>query len=351
MKKITKQYVTCLILTFCLIPILAYSAATLEKQRLTLAVGGKSSLYYLPLTIAEQLGYFKEVGLEVNIVDFAGGSKSLQALIGGSVDVVNGAYEHTIKLQAKKQIITAFVLTGQTPQIVLAASRKTLPHYQKMSDLKGKKIGITAPGSSTHMFAVFLLKQTGLSPDSVSFIHLNTPLHAIGAIQRGEIDALVYTEPVISLLEKDNAIQIIVDTRTPEGSRAVFGETMLAGALYTKPSFLNNHPETVKALTRAMLKALHWLKNASPEQVAAVVPRSYLLNNPSLYKLAYSHISHSFSETGLFSQDAAKNVLRVLTIFDTNIRPNTIDLNRTYTNEIVYQVMKGKSTQTNKYGD
>src|SRR4051812_32027911 len=63
----------------------------LEKAKVAIAVGGKASFYYLPLTISEQLGYFKAEGLDVEISDFAGGAKALQALVGGSADVVNGA--------------------------------------------------------------------------------------------------------------------------------------------------------------------------------------------------------------------------------------------------------------------
>lgn len=72
-----------------------------EKTKVTIAVGGKNLFYYLPLTIAERLGYFKEEGLDVEIVDFAGGAKALQAVVGGSADVVSGAFEHTIALQSK----------------------------------------------------------------------------------------------------------------------------------------------------------------------------------------------------------------------------------------------------------
>ena len=78
-------------------------AQNAEKPKLTLGVGGKQLLYYLPLTVAEKKGYFKEQGLDVEINDFGGGAKSLQALVGGSVDVVTGAYEHTIRMQAKGQ--------------------------------------------------------------------------------------------------------------------------------------------------------------------------------------------------------------------------------------------------------
>ena len=81
----------------------------LEKSKVSIAVGGKAAFYYLPLTISEQLGYFKAEGLEVEISDFAGGARALQALVGGSADIVSGAYEHTINLQSKGQQFQAFI--------------------------------------------------------------------------------------------------------------------------------------------------------------------------------------------------------------------------------------------------
>ena len=74
----------------------AAQSQALEKPKLSIAVGGKSLFYYLPLTIADRQGYFKAEGLDVEINDFPGGARALQALLGGSVDVVSGAYEHTI---------------------------------------------------------------------------------------------------------------------------------------------------------------------------------------------------------------------------------------------------------------
>ncbi|MDL4455000.1 ABC transporter substrate-binding protein [Klebsiella michiganensis] len=259
------------------------STLPLEKPRLTIAVaGGKSILYNLPLTIAEQKGYFKEAGLQVDIADFAGGGKALQALIGGSADVVSGSYEHTITLQNKNQYITAFIMTGQAPQIVVAVSRKTMPGYHQISDLKGKRIGISAPGSSTNMVANVVLARAGLKPGDVSFIGVGTTAGAVDALRSGRIDAIANTEPVISLLEKSNDIIIVADTRTKTGTEFVFGGPMPAGSLYAKESFLKSNPATVQALTSAMLKALLWLNTASPEEVAAVVPENYLLGSGPL---------------------------------------------------------------------
>src|SRR5688500_20323222 len=78
-----------------------------EKRDVHIAVGGKSAFYYLPLTIAEQLGYFKAEGLEVKISDFAGGSAALRAVVGGSAEVVAGADAHAISLQGKKHVLHA----------------------------------------------------------------------------------------------------------------------------------------------------------------------------------------------------------------------------------------------------
>src|SRR4029077_2891523 len=141
-----------------------------EATKVRLAVGGKSSLYYLPLTITERLGYFKEAGLDVEISDFAGGAKSLQALIGGSADVVTGSFDHTIQMQAKKQSIVALVQMGRFPGFALALRKEKAGTYKDAKDLKGMKIGVTAPGSSTHFMVLYMMAQAGLKPDEASFV-------------------------------------------------------------------------------------------------------------------------------------------------------------------------------------
>jgi ABC-type nitrate/sulfonate/bicarbonate transport systems, periplasmic components len=91
----------------------AGSAQQLEKLSVRLGVANKSHLYYLPVTLAERRGYFKDYGLNVSIVDFEGGSQSLDALLGGSVDLVTGAYEHVLHMQAKGQDIRALIELGR----------------------------------------------------------------------------------------------------------------------------------------------------------------------------------------------------------------------------------------------
>src|SRR5258706_10803698 len=194
----------------------------IEKPDLVLGVGGKSSLYYLPVTLAERLGYFKEQGLSVTITDFGGGSKSLQSLIGGSADVVTGAYEHTIRMQSKGQDIAAVIELGRFPGMVLAVRKDKAAQVKSFGDLKGMKIGVSAPGSSTNFFANALIARDGVKPDEVSIIGVGTGLSAVAAVKKGEIDAIVNLDPVMTKLDQDGDIVILADSRTDEGHMKLF---------------------------------------------------------------------------------------------------------------------------------
>src|SRR5437762_9001098 len=154
----------------CLAARSSVAAPALEKQNVKIAVGGKTLFYYLPLTIAERLGYFKDEGLEVEISDFEGGSKALQAVVGGSADVVSGAWENTIDQQPKGLNMQGFVLQGRYPAISVGIAKSKAATYKSPKDLKGMKIGVSAPGSSTNRMVLHLLAKDGLKGEDVSFI-------------------------------------------------------------------------------------------------------------------------------------------------------------------------------------
>ena len=149
-----------------------------ELSRVRLAVGGKLALFYLPLTVTERLGYFRDAGLEVEISDFPGGARALQALIGGSADVVTGAYDHTIQMQAKNQPIVAVVQLGDFPGNVLAVLTGKAQGYRSPADLKGMKIGVTAPGLSPCLTIKCCAMNCVLEPGAVTPIFM--PLRSAG---------------------------------------------------------------------------------------------------------------------------------------------------------------------------
>ncbi|RYF70905.1 MAG: ABC transporter substrate-binding protein [Comamonadaceae bacterium] len=307
--------------------------AKLEKPRLTIAVGGKAAFYYLPLTIAEQLGYFKAEGLSVEIADFAGGARALQAVVGGTADVCSGAFEHTIHLQGKNRFFQSFVLQGRAPQIALGVSIKNLPAYQSIADLRGKKIGVSAPGSSTHMVANLVLSRGGLKPDDVSYAGVGVAAGALTALRSGQIDAISNTDPVMTMLEQKGDVKIISDTRTTRGAQDVFGGPMPAACLYAPAEFLQKNPNTCQALAHAVVHALKWLQTAGPGDIVKAVPEAYLLGDRALYLASFDKVRESISPDGLVPEEGPKTALAAIASFDAQIKPERIDLGRTYTND------------------
>jgi NitT/TauT family transport system substrate-binding protein len=305
-------------------------AQALEKKDIRLGVGGKALLYYLPLTIAERKGYFTEQGLNVEINDFSGGAKSLQALVGGSVDVVTGAYEHTIRMQSKGQDILAVLELGRFPGIAVGIRRDKAASYKSPADLKGMKIGVTAPGSSTNMLVNLLLAQAGLTPQDASFIGVGSAASAVAAIRKGELDAISHLEPVLTMLEQSGDIKIVVDTRTEEGTVALFGGSNPAAVLYMKRDFMQKNPNTTQALTNALYKALKWIQQASPEEIAAAVPEEYLLGDKALYVAAVKNSKPTYSVTGLISPAGMKSTNDMLVKFDDELKGASVDLNKTF---------------------
>ena len=214
-----------------------------EKKDIKLGVGGAPALYYLPLALTDSLGYFKEQGLNVEINDFKGGSQSLTALVGGSVDVVTGAYEHTLRMQAKGQDILAVIELGRYPGIALAVKKDRADKIKTIADLKGAKIGVTAPGSSTNMIVWYLMAKAGLKPDDASFVGVGASSSAIAAIQRGEIDAISNVDPVISKLQSTNEVVVLAETRTTEGTTKVLGGPMSAAVALPEARLHGQEPQ------------------------------------------------------------------------------------------------------------
>ncbi|HEX7273898.1 MAG TPA: ABC transporter substrate-binding protein [Casimicrobiaceae bacterium] len=322
------------------LPFAAQAQGKLEKPKVSIAVGGKAAFYYIALTIAERRGYFKDEGLDVEISDFAGGSKALQAVVGGSSDVVSGAWENTIDQQPKGLNMQGFVKMGRYPAITVGVVKAKAAGYKSPKDLKGMKVGVTAPGSSTNRVVQWLMAEGGLKPDEASFIGVGTSSGVIAAVKSGEIDAVSNIDPVITMMERAGDIVVIADTRTEEGTRKLFGFSDIpAAAFYAPIDFVKKNPNTVQALTNAMVRALLWLQSATPDQVADTVPPDYLLGDRALYVAAFAKFKPAISPDGLFTKEGADDTLKFLMAFNPAIKPAEINLGQTYDNSYVEKAL------------
>lgn len=298
-----------------------------------MAVDNKAAFCYLPLTIAERLGYFSSEGLDVQVREFADPNQSVQAVLSGAAHVYAGGYSSTLSLQARGLAFQSFVLQGRAPQIVLGVSQNTMGHYRQLRDLRGKRIGIMGPGSASHRIARLLMSNARLSAQEVQYTSLPAAAAAMAAFRLGQIDAICYTDPVITSLEQGGALRVVADTRTVRGNAEVFGGPMPSGCLMAPTEFISSFPRLSQAMADAMVHALKWLQTAGPSDIIKVVPERYFQGDRALYLAAFSRAREAWAPDGVMPDKGPATAARALARFDGAAALQSANLAGTFTNE------------------
>ncbi|TWC67503.1 ABC transporter substrate-binding protein [Herbaspirillum sp. SJZ099] len=316
----------------------ALPGQALAAGKITIMVGGITKMVYLPAKLAEQLGYFKEEGLDVELQSQPAGVDAENELLAGAVQAVVGFYDHSIDLQTKGKEITAITIFGQVPGEVELVSTKAAPNFKSMADARGKTLGVTGLGSSTNFLTQYLASRHGISSKEFSVLPVGADNTFIAAMKQGRIDAGMTTEPTASLMLKTGDAQVLVDMRTVEGTVKALGGLYPASSLYVQRSWLNGHKDEAQKLARAFVKTLRFIHTHSAEQIADKMPKDYYGNNKALYVQALNNSLPMYSPDGRMPKGGPETVLAVLAGFNPNVKGKHVDLSRTYTDEFVSQV-------------
>lgn len=303
--------------------------------QLKIMVGGLSKQIYLPNMLTQQLGYFKEQGLEVTLIDEASGQSSENEVLAGQVDAGSGSYNHTIELQAAGKQMEAVLLMNVAPGEAEIVSAKAASQIHSIKDLKGKNLGVTELGSGTQTLTTALLHNAGITPDQVHFVPVGAGDTFIAALQQGRIDAGMTTEPTISRILSTNAGSVLVDLRSPESTQAALGGAYPFICLFMNNSYVNSHKDVVQKLTNAYVKTLKWMHTHTAEEIADKMPADYYAGDKTLYVTALQNQMAIFSPDGMIPAGAPESVLKIEQ--ESNLIPQDkqIDLSSTYTNEFV----------------
>ncbi|HEY6023733.1 MAG TPA: ABC transporter substrate-binding protein [Pseudolabrys sp.] len=324
-----------------LVALILSSGLAFAQSKVTLAVGGGGCLCYLPTILAKQLGEFEKAGVTVDVVDFKGGSESLKAVIGGSADVVSGYFDHCVNLAAKGQHLQAFVVYDRYPGLALVVSPKHTAEIKSVKDLANKKVGVSAPGSSTDFFLKYLLSKNGVDPNSVGVVGVGLGATAVAAMEQGQIDAAVMLDPSVTILQGRNKdLKILSDTRTQKDTLAVFGGEYPGGALYTKADWIAGHQKEVQGMATAIVSTLKWIHSHTPEEIMAKMPPEMVGKDKDLYLAALKNTLPMYSETGRMDPKGAAAVLAVFSQSSPDVAKANIDLSKTYTNDYVEAAIK-----------
>jgi NitT/TauT family transport system substrate-binding protein len=303
-----------------------------EKSRVILAVGGKTSLQYLPLAIADRLGYFAAEGLDIEMLDLGNAARTQQALLEGAADVACAGFDGLLENYASRQQPQAFCLLARAPQIAFGVSMRSMPAYRRVNDLKGRKIGVAGAGSAAELVAAMVMSGAGLRLQDVHMVETGGIGAALQAVRAGQVDAMVHTEPVMTMLEQKGDVRIISDARSLKGAQDIFGGVMPSTCLFAPAAYLRTHPNTAQAVANAVVHALKWLQTAGPSDLIKALPETYLLGDRGLYLAAFGKLRESISLDGLVPEDGLKTALRALHRRDGNFQPDKIDAERVYTN-------------------
>jgi NitT/TauT family transport system substrate-binding protein len=301
-----------------------------------IAVGGASCLCYLPTVLANQLGLYEKHGLKAELINFKGGSVALTAVLGGSADVVSGYFDHTVNLKAKNKDLKSVVVYDVVPGLVLVASPKSGGQIKSVKDLAGKKVGVSAPGSSTDFFLKYLLRKHGVDPAKVPVIGIGLDDTAVAAMDQGQVDAAVMLDPAVTLMQgKYPDLKLLADTRSEKDTLEVFGGLYPGGAIYATVDWIGKHPKESQALADALVETLRWIHSHPAEEVMAKMPKEMTQADPKLYLAALKNSIPMYSKTGLMDPKGAQAVLDVFSQSVPEIANAKVDLKTTYTNEFV----------------
>jgi len=294
-------------------------------------------MVYLPTTLARELGFYQEEGLDVELQDHAGGAKALQSLVGGSSDVVSGFYDHTIQMAAEGRELVAFVTMLRFPGLVLVTSPQSAAAVTKIEDLKGRVAGVTAAGSSSQMLVTHMLQRHGVPANAVSMTPIGSAATAIAAIEHGKVDVAMVADPAFTLITRRNpGVRVLADLRTAAGVKDALGaDAYPSSVLYSKREWVHGHRATAAKLARAILRTLQWMHTHSAEEIAGKTPKSLRGEDDALYIQAVKNSMPMFSTDGLMDAAGAHAVRELLAESMEKVRATQIDISDTYTNEFI----------------
>ena len=309
------------------------SSSSSGTPSVKIMVGGLDKVIYLPAKLTEQLGYFKDAGVNVQLLSEPSGADAETLLIAKQVDGVVGFYDHTVAIQTKGKCLESVVQLSKAPgevEVVPMTSSITTA-----ADFKGKKLGVTSPGSSTDFLSQALAVKAGLKTSDYTTVKAGAGDTFIAALKQGAISAGMTTDPTVARLVSSGQAKVLVDMRTEEGSKAALGGAYPSSSVYMDCSYVNSHKATVQKVANAMVKTLGWMSTHTPEEIAAKMPADYAGSDAKLYASAIKATLPMFTADGVMPADGPQTVLDVLGSFNPNVKgkEDQIDLSKTFTTE------------------
>lgn len=308
-------------------------------RRVVLAVDGVLQTRNLPVLLAERLGYFRDEGLAVTLVDSLGDPGVDDLVRDGRADGAVAFYHHTFMSQADDGVVTqAVVLMGVTPGLRLMVASRLKGRVSRVADLKGLRIYAGGANSGKTTAANWLVTHAGLRADDYVRLPNVAPDRMGEALSAGTADAIVAHEPDASAYEAAGLAFPLADLESVAGTRAALGEVYPSTALYLTRSFIAAHPAEVDGLARASVRALAYLNRHSPDEVAAVLPAKMAGKDKAAFVALLRRDMQMFATDGRTPPAAARREWQVMSALTPKY--GAVRFEATYTNAYVDRALE-----------
>lgn len=317
--------------------IMGLAPAAQAAEKIVIVVGGYEKQIYLPAKLAESLGYFKDEGLDVELLNDTAGVDAETEMLAGTVQGVVGFYDHCVDLQGKGKFVQSVVQFSQAPGEVILASSK-YPDLKSAADFKGKDIGVTGLGSSTNFLTLYLAEKAGVKANEFTTLPVGAGATFIAAMQQDQIQAGMTTEPTIGRMLKSGTARVLIDMRTVKGSEEALGGTYPAASLYMPTAWVEKNKDEVQKLANAFVKTLRFINTHTAAEITEKMPKEFYGDDKDGYIKGLEAGKGMFTADGVMPEDGPKTVLSVLQSFKKELQGKQIDLSKTFTTEFVKNV-------------
>ncbi len=321
--------ITKLLLPVAFAAIVSAPLAASADDKVTIMVGGIEKQIYLPAKLTESLGYFKDAGVDVEIITEPAGVEAEDEILSNAIQGVVGFYDHTIDLQAKGKFLESVVQLSQAPGEVEVVAKNG--PIKSPKDFKGKTLGVTGLGSSTDFLTKYVAVKNGVQLSDFTTLPVGAGNTFIAALEQKKIDGGMTTEPTVSRLTKTGDGRILFDFRTVAETKRILGGAYPAACLYMQSSWVDAHQDQTKKIAAAFVKTLRWISTHSAEQIADKLPSDYYAGDKAAYVKALAASKAMFTADGVMPDSGPKTVLSVLSTFNPAVKSASINLSKTYT--------------------
>jgi NitT/TauT family transport system substrate-binding protein len=316
------------------------SGSTSSLPTVKIMVGGIDKQIYLPYHLAQDLGYYKKYGVNVELsTEVNGGVGAEDAMASGQVDMAGAWYIHTIDFQSKgKQVENVVQLSGAPGEREMCGTDSGV---HSAADFKGKTLGVTDLGSGTDELTQFMANQKGISRSDYHTLAVGAGATAIAAIQGGTAQCVMTTQPTVGALESKKLAYSAIDLATTKGAQAALGGAWPAAGVLATTSWVNSHKDTVQKVVDALVATMHWINAHSATDIANKLPSDYVQNS-TISKAQYigglTTDKGQFLPDGIMPSGGPKTVYAMEKAIGTDV--SNVTLADTFTNQFAMAANK-----------